>query len=537
MMKVMIVDDEKNTRESLRQFVPWAEVGVDQVVTARNGKDALVQIGETEPPDILLTDVRMPKMDGIQLAASLRDLHPECKIIFLSGYADKEYLMQAIHLGAIRYIEKPISIDEIKRIMLEAVSACRTDALAREEASRWRASLNESIPLVRQKLALELIKTHTDLDSLANKFDLAFISCTPDNIYLPVHARMNWKIGTSAADKDAAKQSLLDLFSSNPGIAFFPDCLAGFDANEHLVLILIKRGERAEDNDPKAMQSLLEQIMERSAGTYTVTLGIGEPVRELSQIPASWSQAAAASLRQFFLGTRRVIAGGTADDCPFEPDRTALDLFCTHLANDRMNDALDVVRTQTADCGLDRGGDPSVVKEWFLQLLLALSATARDRGADLPLLHLDNRELWRRVDEFVTLDELSEFIRDQVGALFAELEKRDSGNRSIYEIKSYIKENYSDPALTTHSIAVHANLSQTYLCAFFKKSTGQTLNAYMTEIRMEKAKDLLKENKLKLYEIAGHLGYTDANYFSTLFKKYTGFTPTQYKEKHYHVQH
>ncbi len=536
-MKVMIVDDEKNTRESLQQFVPWAEIGVDQVVTARNGKDALAQIGETEPPDILLTDVRMPKMDGIQLAASLRDLHPECKIIFLSGYADKEYLMQAIHLGAISYIEKPISVEEIHEVIMKAVSACRREALAHAERSKWKAGLNESIPLVRQQIALEWIKPHSDADLLASRLGHVFVSLSPDNIYFAVHARMNWKPGASAAVKDEIKQSLLDLFSSESGIAGFTDCLAGFNAEDHLVLILIRQGERSAAVSDPELRQLLEQLAERSTGAYTVTLGIGEQTTDRMQIPVSWKQAEAASRRQFFLGTGRIIRSGPVGRPPFEPDPAVLEQFRAHLENDCKDGAQDVVRSLTEAYGVDRDDDPSTVKEWFLQLIQILSAGVRDRGINLPLLPHDSRKLWHQVDAYVTLEELSGFVCSTVEAFFVEIENRDSNNRSIYEIKSYIKENYTNPELTTHSIAVHVNLSQSYLCAFFKKSTGQTLNAYMTEIRMEKAKDLLKENKLKLYEIAGHLGYTDANYFSTLFKRYTGFTPTQYREKHYHVQH
>ena len=112
MIKLIIVDDERVTRESLRDYIPWAELGIESVLTARNGTEALT-LFESNRPNIVLTDIRMPKMDGIQLAERLREIEPRCKIVFLSGYADKEYLKRAIQLQATSYVEKPIDREDL----------------------------------------------------------------------------------------------------------------------------------------------------------------------------------------------------------------------------------------------------------------------------------------------------------------------------------------------------------------------------------------------------------------------------------------
>ncbi|WP_438445454.1 response regulator transcription factor [Gorillibacterium sp. sgz5001074] len=130
MIRLMIVDDEKKTREGLEKHLPWRRLGIDEVRLAKSGTEAL-ELARSHPPDILLCDVRMPRMDGIELATVIRHQLPSCKLIFLSGFADKEYLKSAIQLRALRYIEKPVDMEEVCSAITEAVTL-----LHREESSR-----------------------------------------------------------------------------------------------------------------------------------------------------------------------------------------------------------------------------------------------------------------------------------------------------------------------------------------------------------------------------------------------------------------
>ena len=145
MIKLLIVDDEKMTRDSLQEFIPWNELGIDIVAVAKNGIEAL-KIAKKLCPDIMLCDVRMPKMDGVKLAEEIRILFPSCRIIFLSAYADKEYLKAAINLKALRYIEKPISSKEIEEVVREAVSVHLEETRREAELKSLHESISGSIP-------------------------------------------------------------------------------------------------------------------------------------------------------------------------------------------------------------------------------------------------------------------------------------------------------------------------------------------------------------------------------------------------------
>jgi len=365
MIKALIVDDEKNTRDSLRQFVPWSAMGVDTVETAKNGLEALEQV-RLSMPDLLLTDIRMPKMNGIELAAKVRSLSPDCRIIFLSGYADKEYLKEAIHLKAVSYIEKPIDVKEIEAVILKAIAEC--------------------------------------------------------------------------GDRQAARIA--------SALQFYRD-------------------------------------FERQTGRL-------------------WNIEADAYSR-----------------------------FRHSLHADDREQAIALVRELANAAGAAQDADTQRVKSVFFQLLRILGDTAKEQGAAIGQDNDEPHLVWQRVEAAGSLAELAQHVLDDIDSLFRAKEEKDSIGRKMYEITRYIRERYADPMLSTQSIADYANFSHTYLCAFFKKNSGKTVGSFITEVRMDKAKEMLKDGRLRLYEIAERLGYSDANYFTTLFKKHTGCTPTQYMEKYY----
>ena len=533
MIKAMVVDDEINTRESLREFVPWEDMGVDVVETAKNGLAALELIKLMEP-DILLTDVRMPKMDGIELATKIRGLYPDCKIIFLSGYADKEYLKQAIHLNAVSYIEKPINMEEIKTVILKAISQCKEDDLKRTEALQLKRSMIESMPLVRQEIALELIKEHTDIAALTSKFSDTLFHLPTEAIYSTAYIRMNWSSSLDNPARDSVKQTLLKLFLE-PDRLGFPSCLAGFDASDNIVLIVAESHPYIIPSIEIAYEQLLNTLIEMSEDYYDVSIGIGVRIDHLSQISKSYQTAVQASLGQFYLGTNRILNPETSGGYHFVVDREVYDRFRNNLNADKIDETLQMIRKMTDDIRMSRDNDLLHVKHIYLQFIITLLDVVKDRGIDHLHLHSgkDMHNIRRMIEGFHTLTELADFVLDQIETIFGDIEEKDSVSRKMYRITQYIKENYTDPALSIHAIAVYSNFSETYLCAFFKKSTGKTLNAYITEIRMEKAKELLKDSRFKLYEVANQLGYKDANYFSTLFKRYTGCTPSKFMEKYY----
>ena len=179
MLRLLIVDDEKTTREALAEHIPWCELGIDIVRTARNGLEALEMIKQSKP-DIILTDVRMPKMDGVELVKALRPLAQACKVIFLSGFADKEYLKSAIQYQALSYIEKPINIGEVVEVITKAVNLCREETKKQNALDKL---LREKRTIMRQEMARELAAGNAEVLKTAFEDGGLSLRFLPDGIF------------------------------------------------------------------------------------------------------------------------------------------------------------------------------------------------------------------------------------------------------------------------------------------------------------------------------------------------------------------
>lgn len=530
MISLLIVDDEKTTRDSLKEYISWNELGVDLVATAKNGLDAL-KLAHKIKPDILLTDVRMPKMDGIKLASKIRELYEDCMIIFLSGYSDKEYLKKAIYLQAISYIEKPISIKEIRSVVRRTVQEYHKRAVEKAKKLRLRESLAKNLPLIRQEIAAELVRGETNLEDLAEKYGEAFVSLPSAEFFTPVCLIVNWDPVVDEAMKTSLKRVLLELLSGEDSPNFFP-YLMGFEDDDKIILILASH--RHHDQTTALLKRLLERkLADLSTCQYCLSAGIGSPVREMASLPESYRLAVIAANTQFYSGPGSIFAYCDVAGSHFEPKKDLYQHFRVYLSKNDMNEAIELVNKLTNVIKFAQEKNINRVKNIYFNLLLIVFEVAKDRGFINLYDENEKNYIWQEIERTKTLAELSAYIISNIESVFSTMEEQNAVHSKIYEITTYIKENYTAEDLSVQSIARHTYLSYTYLCAFFKKNTGKTINEYITEVRIEKAKELLREGRMRLYEIASSIGYTDPNYFSSLFKKHTGYTPSEFKEKTY----
>lgn len=525
MVTLFVVDDEKITRDSIRDFIPWRELGVDSVETARNGLAAL-DLAQSVKPDIVLTDVRMPKMDGIELAGKLRETCPDCKIIFISGYSDKEYLKSAIHLKAVNYIEKPLNIEEIKNTVRETVNLCLEDERRKAESRSLQNSLNESKPLICQEAALELVKGGADTGTLKKKYRIPLLALPPASVFTAACVLLNWKPGLDACARNGIKRSILNMLCmGNSGLPS-PNA-AGFAEDDRLAFIV--QGDFSADILSRRL--LLESIADLSAGCFTVSVGIGRQAGGLSGIPESYRSSVECAKMQFYDGHGKVFTPESLGGGKFSQGNNLTASFREALRSSGQEAAFQMVMKLTEDALAVRDGDIENVKNVYFKLLLIVFEAARER--DLIDLAEENeqRYIWQEIDRIRFLPELPDYLLHGIGTIFSKPGQAGGAHWKINEINKYIRGNISDKELCVQAIGRSVYLSQTYLCSFYKKMTGKTLNDYMTEVRMERARELLKDRRIKLYHVAARIGLSDPNYFSTLFKKYTGCTPSEFREK------
>ncbi len=529
MLRVIIADDEITTRESLKEYVGWDAFGIDEVLTAKDGLDAL-ELAEKGKPDILVTDVRMPKMDGIALATSIREQYPDCRIIFISGYSDKDYLKSAIHLKAVSYIEKPIDLAEVESVVGQAVELYQEEESRKRDTERLQSSLKQTRPLIRQEIVLHLIKGNKDMEKLSVKFDDPTLELSRTGIFRCCCIKLNWKPDADEKAKSNSRYRILELFDDSEFIQQ-PSVIAGITPEDTVVLIL--SGQLAKSPDTSGLpETVLKRINTLAGGTFSVSLGIGMEVNTIAELAQTYRQAATSLNMQFYYGSNRIYYYSGSLNKKFTTEKNLFPDFQKYLKKDDMRGALELVKNLTLS--IRATGDPEIdrIKNIYFNLLLLVFEAARDRNLIEPVDENDRTYIWQEIDNIGSLSKCSDYIGTSITAVFSKLDNSDSVKRKVYEITKYIKENFHNKDLSIQKIADNVHFSQTYLCSFFKKSTGNTLNEYITDIRIEKAKELLKDNSIKLYEMALSIGFTDSNYFSTLFKKVVGCSPSEYREKY-----
>ena len=527
MLNLIIVDDEKTTRDSLESYIPWKELGIDRVATAKNGVAAL-ELAEKLPPDIILSDVRMPKMDGIELAINIRLLYPDCKIIFLSGYSDKEYLMSAINLKAVSYIEKPIQIDEIKAVILETVALCNEEKEKKAHSDKIVNILNENEPLILQDIALGLIKDSPDTAAITEKYEDIFKGLSEEARYTVFSINLWWLQSVNNDIRTDCRRKLLKALNCARDLPF--TVLAGF-TNEANIVVITARATDEELTDIQVSKILQTLIVPYGADTFSLSIGIGSTGSDITALQASYSSALSAAKKQFYYDTRNIFEYSELTGSTIEIDKSIYPQFKDFLKRQDIKGAVNIVLAVNNIAAEKKDIDVNKVKNIFFNLLLVIFEVARENHYINKTPDNEKKYIWLEIDAIPTLSSLKKYVLSHLETLLDRSPEKDSVSRKLHVIMKFVHENYSQNSLTIQDIARNVFLSETYLCAFFKKATGKTLNEYITEVRIEKSKELLKDSNIKLYEVATRIGFSDANYFSTLFKKYTSCTPSEFRER------
>lgn len=530
MIKLLIVDDEQTTREGLLEYIPWKDLGIDMVADAEDGAKAL-DLALQLQPDIVLTDVRMPRMNGIELAEQLKLKLPQCKVIFLSGYTDKEYLKSAIQLQALNYIEKPVDIEEVKEVMGQTVSLCKSE----QEKKRYELDLiskvNESIPLLTEKLCLELITQNNSLESIKEKFDSIEIPFPESDNFVSVLIKLNLEQGKNTEVLQKYKEDLLKLISQRIYDKSLK-CLCGFKESDYVLVHIYGENIKKQSLFQDMLWLIKEDIDSLLALGNKTFIGAGKSVRSVRNIPDSYHTAVIALQKQFFLGYNNIVFYQDESSLSYDFSQHNIQVFLDFLTNGKKSDSELFVKRIVHDLKLYNNTLINNIKNYFFKVLISLSKVCEERC--IRLAESDNSEefFWDVISKANTLYEIEDYILKKIEIFFKSMDEKENKKSIVLTIIKYIKDNYPTETLSIKDIANHTFLTPNYLSLVFKKETGKTINQFITETRIEKAKELLKDRRIRLYEISGSVGFSDANYFAKTFKKAEGLNPSEFREKY-----
>lgn len=534
MYKIFLVEDEAVIRNGIKNSINWEKQGLEFAGEAGDGELAYPLIKKTQP-DILITDIRMPFMDGLELARLVRKDMPRIRIIILSGYNDFDYAKTAIGLGVTDYLLKPVSAAQL----LEAISRV-TDQLEKEREQEevllmYRREMEENLALEQNKLFQSMVNGECPVQSLLDMAEKAQVDLSGlwHNFLLlksqSVHHR-DTEYSASVVEaqkrlKEIAERAGCSLFDRNPEGKVL---LLGADNEEEL-----KALEEEMRGQIESMYTAFPQI--RYFG------GFGMRVNRLSNLPESYEQASRAFAHRFFVNESMILTEAESHVHPVYEEQRAEEFDLSNV-DPKMFDRgklRDFLRTGD----LDETG--YFVEELFEELRTSALKSVLFRQyitmdsyfcvSDF----LDSMELDRTgiekpdvsggafSDENSAVSYITRIIKEAISR-----RDRSAGSRYrdvIREAMRYIEEHYADEDLSLNSLASHVNLSPNHLSMVFSQETGETFIRCLTDFRMNKARELLRCTSKKSSEISQDVGYRDPHYFSYLFKKTQGMTPTQYR--------
>ena len=517
-MKLLIVDDEELTRTGVISSIDWKALGIEEVLQADDGINGL-EMARKYRPEIILCDVRMPRMTGIAMLEKLETILPDSIPIFMSGYSDKEYLKAAIKLKAVSYIEKPLNPAEIRDAVLEArelyikkVRSHRGEALqSMVSASRLAQLLTtpreDSFSEI-QKLAGELSLpcgpgTHITCAVIHLRAVPEFIEPSPENIYQEFHKLLSH---------------------------YHADCVFVAKKLQYLVYFVFTA-----DAVSSALAHTMEEFLrEKFQGYGEHFITMGESFTGISRAYQAYTSAVILLESSFFFPVNSYLTPEYIKELPSRVHEnlltTADTLFSEALSSQNQKKCQELLANLHQQYEQNIHVLPDQTKDLYYKLFIRLENARKQQKLSTPAYNTSS-SMVSFLEKCFTFQELHSTLTKQTELYFEDLQDSVSENSTIFLIKDYISKNYSSETLSVKDISAHVFLSASYVCTFFKNETGQTLNQYLTEYRMGKAKNLLADPRYKITDISSRVGYSDGNYFGKSFKKYTGLSPSEYREK------
>ena len=517
MLKALVVDDESTTRDVLVNYLPWSVLGITEVREADDGLSAL-QIAADFKPDLVLSDIRMPRMNGIELAESLQRRLPDCRFIFLSGYSDKEYLKSAIRLKAVSYVEKPISIEEITDAIKAAASEC----------SQIKERQRINLPGLRQRLCLSLAENSPEFENLAMQIQISTFEHLVDGTYISAFIWIQQ--AKSAADKSTGQQKDdVDKVVSRVMVSVYERYLSARDGNENLIIHFKTGSQHSKDMFVSLMQKLRFEIKAACTDVREVLIGIGSEVTGIRNIYSSFQMSVVAQKRCFF--TSGINVFNTDNSLPYTVDDHLFTDFSDDMKTGKKVEAVLIVERLRNDLQRHPNTKPEYAKSIFTQISLILIRFAEDRN--LSIMKTGHISLLSDISIASVLDDITTRILTLINLILQEIDGDCGDIKIISKVTSYILDQYQCEHLSIHSIARRLYLTPNYLSQLFKNRTGKTIHQYITEVRIDQAKQYLKDGSIKLIQISKSVGYQDAKYFTKVFEKTTGMKPKEFREKQY----
>jgi len=528
MYKILIVDDEDIIRKSIVKIINWEKLGFDKVFDAENGLEAL-EILKTESIDLVLADIKMPIMDGLELARIIKNDFVKVSVVIISGHDEFQMAQEAIQHGVMDYILKPLGDESLSIKILEIKEKLDKKKTELQYINKIKDQLHQNLPLLREQHLNTLVCTPGDkiVSDARLEFLKIHLSEGPFCVcviepYFDISENEDSEIYLFAM-KNIVHESVGDnhpLFS---------------DSFRRIIVVFSYKFLSAEMESRILIYDILNAVS-KSFEVFlskSATFAVGSTVENANNLYTSYAEALKALDCKYTLGKGKIYDIYDLDyhDHGFVNPINGIEKVMIHIKSCQTN-LLGKDFNEISSELITKMASASNGKIIFIQIITELLKIVAENLADNKEIWSEGLDIYSKIDHIQTVEEMADTVMNFARFVSEKIQETTSisSRSAVLKAMEYIRTHFTDETLSLESTASVVSVSPGYLSTLFKRESNVNFSDYLTRIRMEKAMELLRTTDLKTYEVAHASGFTNPHYFSISFKKHTGKTPSKFKQ-------
>lgn len=532
MYKTVIIDDEPIIRKGIRSVLNWEQLGCTICGEAGDGQQGSELI-ERIRPDIIITDIKMPQVDGLTMIRNTRHLVPNSRIIILTGFRDFDYAYQAIKLEAFDFILKPTRIEQLYDVVRRAVQSLKEQSTSDIEAQRMKELYEKNLPVIRERYLYNLLTGVTaevlpeEIEQLRLYIDRFVLVVAESETRQDSDDLQEEGAGTLAryGIASAFEETFADLCKVQP---------VSINSRRMAFILLFEQNQML-GQSVRECCSALQQVVQQCFG-FTLSLAVSHEGHGMEELRERFHECCDALAHKFYMGQNALIfcdevAEGKSDDHRLYELRSRI--FELVKAGDA--DGASACAHEMLDCINSMGlTDKEFIRKFYFDTITVVNTirTSAILANDAPVpQNVGEENLFQMIERCDSTTDLNGLLESIVRRAAAKIAEYSAGSMKLLlrHAVDYLNQNYAKP-ITLGEVAAEVYASPSYISRLFKKELGVNFVDYLNEIRISRAKDLLGSAEYKAYEIADLVGIPNPHYFSKLFKRYVGMTPSEYRE-------
>ena len=535
MYKVVLIDDEPLIRKGIKNIINWKQLNCEVYAEASDGNEGLKLIRQSRP-EIILTDIRMPRINGLEMLKQIRDIVPNSKTIIITGYREFDYAQDAIKYGAFDFLLKPTKLEQLTSVLVRAIDVLNKQKLMHAEVNKFKLLFEQSVPMLKEKLlcdiVFELNNNEKEVTEKMKLFDIHINSF----VFVVVENDSYEDFESTQYDKHLYQFGIINSYEEIFAEKYEIHVIT---LNSNKIGFILQNKSYLNINMSEILEktAYLQEMISNAFG-ISVSISLSSEGSSVFELPEKLKECNYSLEYRSYLGNNTIIQFSDLSTLFKFEEYSSLERYKRQMlegikaGNENLvKNSLDKISGFISSTTISN----NYLRNYYYSTLSSINNIRNSvLAANSDKKHEDSIEfssILKMIEKSDNTEELNSLIENV--AINISKKVNNFNNKSIKitlrKAINYINEHYSEQ-LTLYEVAAHTFVTTFYISRMFKKELGTTFVDYLNDLRIEKAKELLKNVRYKSYEVASLVGIPDPHYFSRLFKKHSGITPSEYRD-------